>query len=135
MFKWLKKGPAETPTKLTTADLPRIMQQYQTLLEKYPTAFIDEEWLPVPKDEMRLVFKAAWKMAPNAELRNYVEVGWSLLSMFQPGVGQTPVDCATPRDASPQSIAQLDRFVELGKIAQAEAEKEVVAMRALIRGN
>jgi hypothetical protein len=138
MFKWLKgrQAIASAPAKLTTTDVPKIMQQYGALLEKYPTAYVDETWLPVPKEQMRLVFKAAWKMAPTAQLRNYVEVGWTCLSMFQPGVGKTPVDGAVPSDASPQSLmAQLSRFVEFGKRAQAEAERDLIEMRAFVRHN
>jgi hypothetical protein len=75
-------------------------------------------------------------MAPTDELRNYVEVGWTCLSMFQPGVGKTPVDGAVPPDASPQSVIhQLGRFVEFGKRAQAEAERDLIEMRAFIRDN
>jgi hypothetical protein len=137
MFKWLggRRASANASTALTDADIVRIIQQYGALLVKYPTAYMDETWLPVPKDQMRLVFKAAWKIAPNAELRNHIEAGWTLLSMFQPDVGQIPVDGAVPPDASPQSIAQLSRFVELGKLAQAEAETDLVEMRAFIRNN
>jgi hypothetical protein len=137
MVKWLKgrRASANTSIPPTAADVVKIIQQYGALLEKNPTAYMDETWLPVPKDQMRLVFKAAWKIAPTAELRNHVEVGWTLLSMFQPDVGQIPIDGAVPPDASPQSIAQLGRFVELGKRAQAEAEKDLAEMRAFIRNN
>lgn len=59
-----KERARTTSITLTTSDVPRIMQEYSGLLEKYPTAYMDEKWLPVPKDQMRLVLKAAWKMAP-----------------------------------------------------------------------
>lgn len=54
---------------------------------------------------MPQVFKAEWKMAPNEQLRNYIEIGWASLSMFQPGVGPTPVDAAVPYDISSESMS------------------------------
>ena len=133
-----KEQARTTSITLTTSDVARIMQEYSGLLEKYPTAYMDEKWLPVPKDKMRLVLKAAWKMAPNAELRKYVEIGWTLLSMFQTGVGDIPVDGDIPRDPkliSEAHLQKLDRYVVLGKLAEVEGDKEQVEMRSFIAAN
>jgi hypothetical protein len=133
-----KERATTTSITLTTSDVARIMQEYSGLLEKYPTAYMDEKWLPVPKDQMRLVLKAAWKMAPNAELRKYVEIGWTLLSMFQTGVGDIPVDGDIPRDPkliSEAHLQKLDRYVVLGKLAEVEGDKELVEMRSFIAAN
>src|SRR5579863_5149257 len=106
MFGWFK-SQSKAAANLTLADVAPVLEKYGMLLEKYPTAFVDESWLPVPKNQMRLVFKAAWKLAPTAEMRNYVEVGWTLLSMFQPDVGAVPVDAATPKNASPNDVVTM----------------------------
>jgi hypothetical protein len=135
MFDWFKKRHENTPKPLTTADVPEILEQFGALMEKHPIAYMDESWLPVSKDQMRLVFKAACKMAPNAVLRNHIEVGWTFLSHFQPGIGQVPVEGNAPRDLSDESLARFDRYLELSKIAFAETEKEMEAMHEFIDNN
>jgi hypothetical protein len=70
MFDWFKKLP-QAPNALTRADVPDILEKYGALMEKHPTAYMDETWLPVSKAQMRSVFKAAWKMAPDSTLRNH----------------------------------------------------------------
>lgn len=134
MLGWFK-GKSAKPAELTTDAIVDILEKYGKLLERHPTAFMDESWLPLPKDQMRQVFKAAWKMAPNEELRNYIEIGWASLSMFQPGVGPAPVDAVVPDDISSKSMKTLDRFVELGKRAQAESDHQLQEMRELTRAN
>jgi hypothetical protein len=120
---------------VTLAEVSKIMQQYDELLGKYPAAYIDESWLPVPKERMRQVFKAAWKMAPNAEIRHFVELEWTFLSMFQPSVGATPIGNAIPVDVSPQSVALINRFVELSELAEAETENDLAEMHAFTRAS
>jgi len=132
MFGWFKSSKPKKPRDLTVAEIGDILGKYGELIEKHPTAFMDESWLPVPKDEMRRVFKVAWKISPTPEMRNHVEVGWTLLSMFQPGVGPVAVDAAVPSDASPESIRTLERFVELSKAAQAESERDLKEKRDFI---
>ncbi len=139
MFEWFRpKGqPAATkkPRTLTTAaDVMDILAQYGELLEKYPTAFVDESWLPVPKDQMRLAFKAALKFAPNDEMREVVKVGWTFLSMFQPGVGPTPVDGKPPKDPrDKKAFAQFERYAEFLTKSQVEMERDAAEMEAFIR--
>ena len=134
MLGWFK-GKSAKPAELTKDAIADILGKYGKLLERHPTAFMDESWLPLPKDQMPLVFKAAWKMAPNEQLRNYIEIGWVSLSMFQPGVGPTPVDAAVPDDISSESMKTLDRFVELGKRAQAESDRQLQEMQEFTRAN
>jgi hypothetical protein len=95
---------------------------------------MDESWLPVPKKKMRVVFKAAWKMAPTAEMRNYVEVAWTLLSMFQPGVGRIPVDAAE-RDGTPESLKMLHEYLRLSERSKAESDRDYAEMREFTRAN
>jgi hypothetical protein len=136
MFGWFKPSRPKKPRDLTVGDVADIISRYGELLEKYPTAYMDESWLPVPKEQMRLVFKAAWKIAPTAEMRNYVEVGWTLLSMFQPGVGPVPVDAATPKDASPSDITKmLGKYLKIADAAKPESERDYREMREFTRAN
>ena len=132
MFGWFKSSKPNKQRDPTVADIGDILAKYGELIEKHPTAFMDESWLPVTKDEMRRVFKAAWKISPTPEMRNYVEIGWTLLSMFQPGVGPVPVDAAVPRDVSRESIRALERFGELSKLAQAESERDLKEKREFV---
>ena len=67
MFGWFKAKQSK-PRELTDDAIADIMEKYGALLEAYPTAYVDETLLPVPKDEMRRALQAAWKMAP--PLRN-----------------------------------------------------------------
>ncbi len=130
MFKWLK-GRREH--KLTALD---ILEKYGALLETHAGSYMDETWLPVDKDQMRLAFKAAWKMTQNDKLRNHIEVAWVSLSMFQPGVGQIPIDGAAPKlKDTPQNIARFDRFMQLHEIGQPQAEKELAAIREFKKSN
>lgn len=135
MFRWLKTSKTKPPPQPKLADVAAIIAKYGELLEKYPTAYLDESWLPAPKAQMREVFKAAWKLAPAPEMRNYVEVAWISLSMFQPGVGATPIDAAVPRDASPESIRMLDRYLRLSEAAKPESDRDYSEMREFTRVN
>jgi hypothetical protein len=134
MFDWFKKPP-QTPNALATANVPDILEKYGALMEKHPTAYIDETWLPVPKARMRLVFKSAWKMAPDATLRNHIELAWTFLSHFQPGIGETPVDGTPRHDLSSENMANFDRWIELSKIGLAESERDMKAIRELLANN
>src|SRR5271155_2123437 len=100
MFGWFG-SKQNKPRELSFDVIADILGKYGALLEKYPTAYVDEIWLPAPKDEMRRVFRTAWRTVPNLQLRNSIEVGWASLSKFQPNVGPVPVD------ADPSSVKML----------------------------
>ena len=125
----LKRSPEQSAPEVS-----RIIATYGELLEKYPAAYMDESWLPVSKKQMRRVFKEAWKLAPTAEMRNYVEVAWPLLSMFQPGIGRIPVD-AGERDGTPESLKMLHEYLKLSERAKAESDRDYADMREFIRAN
>jgi hypothetical protein len=134
MLGWLKSSILRRSPELNPSDVSRIMAKYGELLERYPTAYMDEGWLPVSKKQMRLVFKAAWKIAPTAEMRNYVEVAWPLLSMFQPGIGSIPVDAAE-RDGTPESLTMLHEYLKLTERTKAESDRDYAEMREFTRAN
>jgi hypothetical protein len=135
MFGWFNSPKPRKPRALTVDYIGDILAKYGELLEKHRTVFIDESWLPVPKDEMRRVFKAAWLISPTPEMRNHIEVGWTFLSMFRPGIGSLPVDALAPDDVSSESIKRLERFVELSKDSQAEGERDWKEKQEFIRAN
>lgn len=134
MLGWLKSSILKRSPELKAPDVSGIIAQYGELLEEYPAAYMDESWLPVSKKKMRIVFKAAWKMAPTAEMRNYVEVAWTLLSMFQRGIGSIPVDAAA-RDGTPESLKMLHEYLKLCERAKAESDRDYAEMREFTRAN
>jgi hypothetical protein len=75
MFGWFKAKQSE-PRALSFDVIADVMEKYGALLEKYPTAYLDESLLPLPKEAMRRVLRQAWKLAPRPQLRNAIEVGW-----------------------------------------------------------
>lgn len=126
LFGWLRPKPSK-PREPTFEVIARIIEKYGELLEKYPTAFIDESRLPVPKEEMRRALQAAWKMAP--QLRNAIEIGLTSLHRFQPNIGRTPLY------ANPDSPAMLNRFVEISKITEPEMNRDFEELTAFKRDN
>lgn len=131
MLGWLRSMLRLSP-KLNPSDVAGIVAKYGELLEKYPAAYMDESWLPLPKKQMRLVFKAAWTIAATAEMRHYVEVAWPMLSMFQPGIGPVPVDAAE-RDGTPESLRMLHEYLELSERTKSESDRDYAEMREFTR--
>jgi hypothetical protein len=134
MLGWLKSAILRRSPELKASEVSSIIAKYGELLEKHPAAYMDERWLPVSKKKMRLVFKAAWKMAPTSEMRNYVEVAWTMLSMFQPGIGPIPVD-AGERDGTPESLKMLHEYLKLSERAKTESDRDYAEMREFTRAN
>ena len=122
------RSKQDKPRELTFDVIADVVEKYGTLLEKYPTAYVDESLLPLPKDEMRRLLRAAWKVAANSKLRSAIEVGWVSLHRFQPNIGSTPVD------ADP-GLKTLNRFVEINKIAQPEMDHDFEELKAFKRAN
>lgn len=117
--------------KTAMVDVEETIARYGELIEKYPASYIDETWLPASKDQMRVAFKAVWQSAP--ELRNSVEVGWALLHIFQPGVGQMPICPTAPKDPrDKQGMARLERYLALDKKAETERKSDAAEMKAFI---
>jgi hypothetical protein len=126
LFGWLR-SKSSNPRELTFDVIAGIMEKYGALLERYPTAYVDESWLPVPKDEMRRALQAAWKMAP--ELQNAIEIGWTSLHRFQPNIGRTPIDTNTDAPAT------LNHFVEISEAAQPEMDRDFAELTKFKRVN
>jgi hypothetical protein len=134
MLRWLKSALSWRSTRPKASEVLNIVATYGELLEKHPAAFMDESWLPVSKKRMRRVFKEAWKIAPTAEMRDYVEVAWTLLYMFQPDIGPVPVDAAE-RDGTPPSLKMLHEYLKLSERTKAESDRDHAEMHEFARAN
>lgn len=134
MLGWLKSSIFGRSRELDASYVYKIVAKYGEVLEQYPAAYIDESWLPVSKKQMRIVLKAAWKAAPTAEMRNYVEVVWPLLSMFQPRIGPIPLDAAE-RDGTAESLKMLHEYLRLCERTKAESDRDYAEMREFTRAN
>jgi hypothetical protein len=98
MFEWLKKKTLTAEDRFAKA-VPTIISEYGHLLEKYQSAIVvDASLLPVPKRMMINAFKIAWLNTRSAEMRNWLEIGWAHLPMFQDGVGDIPISMVLPKD-------------------------------------
>jgi hypothetical protein len=70
------------------------IRKLAALMETYPSAILDTTMLPLPKAEMKTALKQAWLRIESAKWRNWLEVGYIILSNFQDGVGPRP--CQQP---------------------------------------
>jgi len=124
VFKWLSRKWRDPLSGNRLSDaVPQILSAYGELLTKYPSAIIDASWLPVDKKTMINVFKIAWLGAKTDEARNWIEVGWALLSNFQEDVGSRPITAELPDNLSlEESIAALDKYTLWAKLALAEGD-------------
>lgn len=88
MFSWLKKTfPREQPMQV--AD---VLSAYGALLETQDYAVKDVSLLPVSKTKLKALLKSLYARTSNAELKSHLEVAFMSLSMFQDGVGPTPIN-------------------------------------------
>jgi hypothetical protein len=81
-----------------TADAPKILRDYAKLNEDFPGCVIDISRLPAGKATMKDVIQFSWL---TEKFRNWLETGWLLLSWFQPGVGQIPINILTKSSKIP----------------------------------
>ena len=137
MFQeWLakrrKRIEAEEFAKLAGEALGRLGQ----LMEKYPGSFLDETWLPLPKDSMKGIIKASIATAKTSARREVFEVGWLMLANFQPGIGDTPISMpafpARLADVTPEFKKALDDWQVVSNRVQAESEQCMAEMRAYV---
>jgi hypothetical protein len=137
MLKWLQQRRRRRANGRFVKAVPAILARYGELIEAHPTAYIDETQLPVDKEMMKAALKIGWKLADNDKQREWLKVGWILLSQFQKGVGETPIDCNLSPGLLPsdEEVSRLDRFLQFAKIAEAETEKNRAEMFEFIRQN
>jgi hypothetical protein len=134
IFGWSKKRrDRETGIAFVKA-APEILAAYGGLVAKHAAAYMDEKWLPVKKPVMKAALKVGWEMAKTDEQREWIKVGWTLLSSFQSEIGDNPVDGKIPPNASPDDVlAVLEPFIRVAKLAEAEAESDRLEFQEYIR--
>jgi hypothetical protein len=119
MFDWLKGAFAKKQTVNDT------VEAYGKLLEEYPLSILDDSMLPLPKAEMKILFKALYAKTSNPQLADHIETGFMFLSKFQHGVG-APVGSPNLKGTSKEEMAAdiklLDNWLMWGKLSLAETE-------------
>jgi hypothetical protein len=121
MFNWFHHRNERTGTDQRSR-ASAILASYQELLEKYPTAYLDETWLPVSKNEIKAILKTAWVSTKNTDRREWIQIAWSLLSKFPPGIG-SPIRCSAQSYVYDEGNGRsLERYLEIAKIAHAEED-------------
>lgn len=76
----------------TSPSVGEVIETYGALLEDYPSSILDSSMLPVPKPQMKAILKTAYRETRSEQMRRHFEVGFMFLSLFQDGVGPTPID-------------------------------------------
>jgi hypothetical protein len=93
--------------------------------------------LPIPKKQMKVLLKALYAKATTAELQNYIEVGFTLLSQFQDGVGATPIDArvmSLGQLPTQTDIAKLEKWSAWQKLSLAEADALMAEWKRFLAG-
>lgn len=126
--------PVETITQKAAL---KAVADYGSIMETQGTAFLDIFKLPLPKEQVKEVLKKAWQVAPDDEVREYIEFGYANLRCFQPGIGDRPVDGAlssgqVSKDSLRQDEISLRRWLELEQSTQAELKKLIDELNQFI---
>jgi hypothetical protein len=133
MFSWLRRRKERSNTVAFVKSVPDILARYGELIEKYPTGFIDETWLPENKSTMKRALKVGWILATDDDDREWISAGWNCLSVFQPGVGDVPIGTSESDENSYEGTARLNRWLRFAKMGQAEDELNEAEMNEFIR--
>ena len=100
-----------------------LIEAFEVLMERYPTAILDISKLPLPKANMRRVLMDAWLAQTDQKTRTFLEIAYVHLSQFQDGVGDKPIDCKLPSDAdSEKKMAVLEPYLRFSSAVTEEAE-------------
>jgi hypothetical protein len=134
MFEWFKERSERAHVDRAARNVPAILSRYSQLLEKHPTAYMDETWLPVSKAEMKNILKVALMSAKNDDRREVIKICWTLLSKFQKGIGKIPIDCTLPGNSSYEEGDRImEPYLRIAKIAKAEEDLNRTEILEFIR--
>jgi hypothetical protein len=126
---WLERRRERKKAEVLTRRVPKIIGRLGELIEKYPDGYMDETWLPLDKSGMKTVLKIAIAAENDSKKREWLKVGWLLLSQFQPNIGQTPVRFASSSPLpSPEEMEALSRYVQISERARVEEEQNVAEL-------
>lgn len=108
------------------------LAQARKLMSIYPTAYMDESWLPASKHEVKSYLKSLLLATNDEKKRRRLKNSWLTLSNFQPGVGELPVDCTLGPASTAENIADLlGRYSQMSKVAEAEIRSSLEDIEAL----
>ena len=123
----------EKPQAPKTVD--EVISAYGALIEKHPAAIMDVAMLPVPKKQMKVLLKSLYAKATTTELQNHIEVGFTLLSLFQEGVGPTLIYPVIPGDKPAQAdFAKFDKWLAWHTQSTAEGEALLAEWKRFLVG-
>jgi hypothetical protein len=123
-LSWLKKSlETRIPGREASAIPGEVIETFEVLMERYPTAILDTSKLPLPKADMKCLFTRAWLTQTDGKIRNFLEIAYVHLSQFQDGVGDKPIDCSFPSDRDPaMTMAILEPYLRFSGSVTKEAE-------------
>ncbi len=100
MFGWLRGNRQrrlnlKSPT--LSADIGNAVADFGALMEKAGAMSIrDTSALPLPKEDMKIALKLAWKFSPDDQTRRAIEGLYPVLAWFREGIGPTPINAEFP---------------------------------------
>lgn len=136
MLSWFKREQGSVDNTKEIIDGAMLaLNRLGELIEKHPGCYIDECWLPLPKPDMKTALKILWVASrSNIEVRTTVEMAWSLLSFFQPGVGNTPIAPAISPGSSPEEVAtRLGPYLQISKLWETEMQSNKIEFAEFVR--
>lgn len=86
---------------------------------------MDVAMLPISKRRMKILLKALFAKATTAEQQSTIEASFTLLSLFQEGVGATRINARVARSGglpSQPGIPNLGNWVAWDEVCAAEAD-------------
>lgn len=123
MLRWLQKALGGRPEP----SLSDVLTTYSTFMIEQPLSIMDVAMLPMPKTQMKTMFKIIYANASDAKAQATIEFAYMFLSHFQDGVGPTPIDgkVITGGDVTANIKANLkilEKWMPWEKLSLAETE-------------
>ena len=135
MFGWRKRRPQlPAPSTLTVDAALEVVARFGAMIEHQGTAILDTSKLPLPKSEMKVALRTAWRIAPNDRIRHAIEADYVYLAQFQDGVGDKPADCELTLRVDPAKDAlTVDRWLAWSEEVNAEMAQLLAELDELKR--
>lgn len=136
MLSWFKRRQVSTNNAKEIIDGAMLaLNRLGELVEKHPDGYMDERWLPLPKSDMKTALKILWVASRHdIEARNNIEMGWSLLSFFQPNVGDTPITPTISPGSSPEDVVtRLGPYLLISKLWETETQANKIEFAEFVR--
>jgi hypothetical protein len=118
-------GAAQPNTSSSLAEVESLIQTYGAALEAAAATnavVVDSNRLPAPKEKIKSALLVALQATQDPKMREQLKLGYVEISMFQPGVGSSPVACPIPSVPDPNSHEAI--LAAAQSVAEAGAEVE-----------